>query len=64
MHVSIDRVACAGVGPCAGTAPDVFGIDDEDFLVQLLDAEPDESQREDVEAAVLYCPNQALAVTD
>jgi ferredoxin len=64
MHVSIDRVACAGVGTCAVTAPKVFSIDDDDALVVLLDPEPDESQRADVEAAVLFCPNQALAVED
>lgn len=64
MHVSIDRVACAGVGSCAMTAPRVFGVSEEDALVELLDAEPDESERADVERAVLLCPNEALALSD
>jgi len=64
MHVRIDRVACAGVGTCAMTAPKVFAVNDDDGLVVLLDPEPDDSQRADIDAAVLFCPNQALTVDD
>ncbi len=63
MHITIDRVACAGAGTCAATAPTVFGIDD-DYLVTLLDPSPDESVRDEVEEAVLFCPHQALSVSD
>lgn len=61
MRITIDRVACAGAGTCAATAPDVFAVDD-DFVVTLIDDDPDESLRDDVEEAVLYCPHQALSL--
>jgi ferredoxin len=64
MRVTVDRVACAAGGTCALTAPTIFGINADDGLVWLLNPEPDDSQRDDVDAAVLFCPNQALAVAD
>ncbi|WP_371828350.1 ferredoxin [Rhodococcoides fascians] len=57
-----DKVACAGAGICAVTAPDVFGIG-EDFQVIVLNAHPDSSLSAEVEAAVLYCPHQALTAS-
>lgn len=62
MHVSADRVLCAGAGICAATAPQVFEVDGEDLVV-VLDANPSSELRDEVEAAVLYCPNQALSVS-
>lgn len=61
MRITIDRIACAGAGSCAATAPDVFAVDD-DFVVTLLDDNPDESLRGEVEEAVAYCPHQALSL--
>jgi len=64
MNVSADLDLCQGHQMCQLEAPEVFGFDAGADKVALLDAEPDESQRDAVERAVRYCPTMALAVTD
>jgi len=64
MNVSADLDLCQGHQMCQLEAPEVFGFDAGADKVAVLDAEPDESQRDAVERAVRYCPTMALAVTD
>lgn len=47
---------------CELEAPDVFRAEVDH--VELLDSEPDESRRAEVEAAVQYCPTQALRIVE
>jgi len=49
---------------CQGEAPDVFGFDADADLVTLLDDNPDDSLRPQVEAAVRYCPAMALSIEE
>lgn len=63
MKVAVDWLRCDGNGVCAVEAPEVFDLDDADELIVLL-AEPPESQRPQVEAAVSACPKRALSVAD
>ncbi len=60
MKVVHDPTLCQLHGQCTIVAPDVFSFGDDDELV--VDAEPDESLRADVEAAVDVCPERALRV--
>jgi ferredoxin len=64
MKVTADLELCQGHQMCQFEAPTVFGFDDAEDKVVLLDDDPDESLREDVQRAVKYCPAMALAVTD
>ena len=64
MRVRADLDLCQGHGMCVLEAPDVFALDPKADQVRLLVAEPDESQRAAVSAAVRYCPTTALALDD
>lgn len=59
MNITIDPAKCCGSGQCVLAAPDVFDQDDEGIVV-LLDAAPDESLREDIEEAAFSCPTAAI----
>ena len=61
MRVLADLELCQGHAMCVLEAPDVFAADD---TVQILVAEPPESQHVAVRRAVRYCPNQALSLQD
>ncbi|ALG85759.1 ferredoxin [Gordonia phthalatica] len=62
MRVVVDPDLCQGHGMCEMEAPDVFesGRDS----VTILQPEFPESQRAEVEAAVRYCPTQALTIVE
>ena len=59
MRVVVDRDLCEANGVCAGLAPEVFDLDDEDYLHILAPDVP--ADRDDaVRRAVASCPKQAL----
>lgn len=60
MRVTVDGQVCQNYGQCVFVAPDVFDLDDAGELV--YERAPDDAARDDVEAAVLACPVQAIAV--
>ena len=62
MRIEVDRERCEGLGMCEAMASDVFEIDD-DEVMHVLVAEPAESQRAHVHAAVQACPVLALSLT-
>lgn len=64
MRVEADSDLCQGHQMCMLEAPEVFGFDSEADQVRVLQGRPDESQRQQVRAAVRYCPTMALAVHD
>lgn len=61
MRVVVDWNLCESHGQCEFAAPDVFTIDDDGEL-QVLQENPSESERVNVEQAVRRCPSRALAV--
>jgi len=67
MRVVVDRELCQGHGVCVGEAPTVFRVREREgdyAQVEVLLESPDESLRAQVEAAVRYCPNRALALIE
>ena len=59
MSVVINRDLCQGYARCVGIAPDVFDLDDEDLGI-VVDPDPPEALRSDVDHAVDGCPMKAI----
>ena len=60
MRVSVDLGLCEDHGQCAIAAPAVFRINDDGKLE--YDAEPADSEIENVEEAADVCPVQAILI--
>jgi ferredoxin len=61
MEISIDRDLCESNGICAGLLPAVFDLGDDDVLT-VLQPNPPEDLRDQVELAVVRCPRQAISL--
>jgi ferredoxin len=61
MKVKADFDLCESNAVCVGIAPDVFEVDDDDYL-QILDDEVTDANRARIEQAVASCPKAALSV--
>lgn len=59
MKIEVDLDLCQGHAMCEMEAPDVFTVPKHGTVEVLVDEVPEE-RRDDVEAAVRYCPTQAL----
>jgi ferredoxin len=57
MRIAVDRDLCQGHGVCESEAPGVFEVG-------VLDTEPPENRRSELEAAVRFCPTHALSIVD
>lgn len=62
MRVVVNRDLCAGHGQCEFAAPAVFKVNDDGEL-ELVE-NPPESERANVEKAILSCPVGALTLED
>lgn len=63
MRIVVDHVQCEGNGLCVGIAPEVFRLDDSDYLHVLVD-HPSPDLRSKLEEAVNACPKQALSLEE
>jgi ferredoxin len=64
MKVVADTEICQAHQLCQGEAPDVFGFDQANDVVEVINERPDESRRVDVTTAVNYCPAFALSIEE
>ena len=63
MRIAVDEDLCQGHAMCELEAPAVFAVPRKG-KVTVLDQAPPENERAAVEAAVRYCPTQALRLID
>jgi ferredoxin len=63
FHVEVDLDLCQGHAMCELEAPDHFSVPRRG-KVQILDAEPSEEARDEIERAVDMCPTQALFIRE
>ncbi|MGP2442357.1 ferredoxin [Streptomyces sp. JW3] len=63
MHVEIDQPKCVASGQCVMLAPDVFDQDD-DGIVELLDADPAPEHHDDVRESAAVCPAAAIHLAE
>jgi ferredoxin len=64
MRVVADLDLCQAHQMCQTEAPGVFGFDRDADKVVVLDDRPGEALRDEVRAAVRYCPAMALTMED
>lgn len=62
-RVEVDLDLCQGHAMCELEAPDFFRVPKRG-KVEILDAEPPEAVRTDIESAVESCPTRALSIRD
>ena len=60
IKVEVDMAKCQHYGQCVFEAPTVFKLNSEDKLEYV--AEVDDSELDNVEAAVDICPMQAIRI--
>jgi ferredoxin len=63
MRIEVDLDLCQGHAMCELEAPGIFSVPRKG-KVSVTDAAPPEGQRDAIEAAVRYCPTQALRLLD
>ena len=63
MKIAVDYDLCQGHAVCQSEAPEVFAVE-EKGQVRLLDEEPPDALRAQVEMAVKYCPTHALKIVE
>ena len=63
MKVKADFDLCESNAICVGIAPDVFEVDDDDYL-QILTEDVTDENRARIEQAVASCPKAALSIVD
>ncbi len=59
MKVEVDFDLCESNAICMGIVPEVFEVRDDDFLY-ILNENPPEALRTQVEEAVMSCPRAAI----
>ena len=62
-RVVLDEDLCQGHAMCELEAPEVFSVPKRG-VVDVLDAEPPDDLREDVERAVELCPTRAISIIE
>jgi ferredoxin len=63
FRVEADLDLCQGHAMCELEAPDVFRVPKRG-KVEIIDSEPPEDARDEVEQAVQMCPTQALFIKE
>ena len=63
MKVVVDFDKCESNAVCMGIAPDVFEVRDDNFLY-VLQEEPPEDRRAQMQECVRQCPTQAISLQD
>ncbi|MCH5644909.1 MULTISPECIES: ferredoxin [unclassified Gordonia (in: high G+C Gram-positive bacteria)] len=63
MRIKADFDLCESNAICVGMAPDIFDLDDDDYLVILKDEVP-EGREEELRQVVANCPKSALSIEE
>ena len=63
MRVTVDRDVCEANAVCAGLVPELFAVDDEDYL-HILTTEVPAGLADAVRHAVRSCPKAALTLAE
>ena len=61
--VEVDFGLCESNGVCVGSIPEVFDLDDDDYLHVLSDEVTSQNEQQ-IDDAVRQCPRQAISIVD
>jgi ferredoxin len=61
--IVVDFGLCESNGICMGIIPEVFDLDDEDYLHVLFDDVTPENEQQ-IREAVRQCPRQAISIEE
>ena len=64
MRIHIEESRCIAAGQCVLNAPELFSQRDEDGIVELLVANPPETQHPAARLAAQLCPAQAITIDE
>ena len=64
MHIAVDYNLCEGHGQCLLAAPEIFDVSDVSGQVEVLIADPPDSERDRLLRAAAMCPAQAIQIVD
>ncbi len=62
-RIELDDDLCQGHAMCELEAPDLFQVPKRG-TVEIIDAEPPDDRRDDVERAIESCPTRALSIVE
>jgi ferredoxin len=62
IKINVDMAKCQHYGQCVFEAPEIFRLNADDKLEYV--AEADDSERDNIEAAVDVCPMQAIFIVE
>jgi ferredoxin len=60
MKVEIDVDLCTGCGLCEETCPDIFKLNEDDDVAEIIKKDYDENDEECIEEAIESCPTEAI----
>jgi ferredoxin len=63
QKIEVDFELCESNGVCMGIIPEVFDLDDQDYLHVLSDEVTPENEQL-IKEAVRQCPRQAISIID
>lgn len=63
MKISVDFGLCEANAICMGIIPEVFQVDEQDYLHVLSDEVTPENETQ-IREAVRQCPRQAISIVD
>jgi ferredoxin len=63
MKVTVDRDLCEANGVCANLVPQIFGLDDDDYL-HITPGDVPAELADQVRLAVQSCPKMALSLEE
>ncbi len=64
MKINLNTYACQGHARCHALAPEIFGLNDEDLAVLLIDGDIPAELEEKARLAAQSCPEFAIEIIE